>query len=238
MEIINEEKKEFLRNGLFEQSTVHFVHVKILDIEKQGNRMRKVIEDTSWLNNLDAVEKISYSARAEATIREICSYIREQKNSSEVTKNFGEYLVSLGALEILEIKYQHKTMPVSELIGMKSKGNPGFDFFSQTIGSFLVVFGEAKYSLKDTTYKKALKQVNDFMEEKKDEMSLIHLQNFFDKIAVNKIQMQGNEKAVAVAFSINIKDKDKLFEKILKTEEFVELAKYPEIYLIGVEVSD
>lgn len=213
---------------------VHVMHVKICDIDRRAKEMIDTILNTSWINKLSVVDQISYSARAERTINKLVNDIF-MKVSSPVSTEFGEYMISMSAQDALKESACHKVVPLAEMFKERMSGNSGFDFHTETPTSYLA-FGEAKYSGRSTPYEKALVQISDFITLKKDEAELIDLKHFCSKKAVDRVTI--GEKAFIAAFSLNVKNIDKLFARILAIDEVAKLLIYPELYLIGVEVCD
>ena len=214
--------------------TVHILHAKINNVEERTREMIDTISSTSWINQLSVVDQASYAARAERTIEKLVNEIF-MKVSSSVSTEFGEYMVSMTAQDVLEEHASHTAIPLAELFKEKLSGNPGFDFHTETPTSF-IAFGEAKYSGRTTPYEKALVQIKDFIVLKKDIAELADLKRFCSEQAANNVL--NDQKAFVAAFSLNVKKPSAMFSKILAGSEIIPLFEYPELYLIGVEVSD
>ena len=155
------------------------------------------------------------------------------KVNNTVTEEFGEYLVSISAKDILITKLDHKNIPLAELWKEKISGNPGFDFHTES-PSYLITFGEAKYSSSINPHTHALSQIVDFINEKKDEADLIHLRNFASCKAVENAMNQ--KKAFVAAFSLNGTQFERIFNTVLTSSRIEPLLEYPELYIIGVEI--
>lgn len=194
--------------------------------------MIKIVSDDSWINRLGAVEKVSYEARAERTITKIVDEIL-LKVDSKVNEEFGEFMISSSAQTVLEETYSHKKVPLAELLKEKITGNPGFDFHSES-ETELIAFGEAKYSGIRNTASIAMNQISRFILLKKDLAELVDLKNFTTEKAINNAL--AGEKAYVAAFSINARKPKLIFENAIKSDAIKPLLKYPELYLIGIEL--
>lgn len=213
---------------------VSTLHVKISDVSERAKEMIDIISNTSWINQLEVADQVSYTARAERTIKKLANEIFT-KVSSPMSTQFGEYMVSMTAQDALEENAEHIKLPLAELFKEKVLGNPGFDFHTETATTYLA-FGEAKYSGRKTPYERAIIQINSFVQLRKDQAELTDLQRFCSKQAIDNAL--NGMKAYVAAFSINVKNVNRTFSKLLVSEEISPLLEYPELYLIGVEVSD
>lgn len=233
MKLINLEKVNLADYNKTSDCEVYIIHVKIDDIRKRANEITNTIRDESWIENLTPDLKMAYEARARRTINMIINNILV-KVKDIVTEDFGEYLISMSAKDALREYKNHKDIPLAELLGKKLAGNSGFDFHSVTHNN-IISFGEAKYSEHKTPHQKALSQICDFIEEKKDNADILHLRNFVPQESIRKLE--AGEKAFVAAFSINAKRTKRIFDNILKhSEYFNNLLAYKELYLIGIEV--
>lgn len=211
---------------------VRCIHVKIKNIKSRANDMIVNISDTSWINNLGVIEKISYQARSEKTINKLVNNIFN-KVDNIITAEFGEYLVSISAHDALIEFNNHVDVPLSELWKEKISGNPGFDFHTESENSF-IVFGEAKYSSRGNPHMAAITQILKFIDEKKDLMELVDLKNFVSRIALENAEK--NKRSYAAAFSINGECYKRIFDEPLIFEKIEKLLSFPELYIIGVEI--
>lgn len=212
---------------------VYILHVKIDDIRKRADEITSTLRNDSWIESLTPDLKLAYDARARRTINTIINNILV-KVKDVVTKDFGEYLVSMSAKDALREYKGHDDIPLAELLGKKLSGNSGFDFHSVTENR-VISFGEAKYSGSINPYNDALSQICEFIEDKKDLADILHLRNFVSQDSIKKLE--DGEKAFVAAFSINSKRTKRIFDNILKrSAHFNNLLAYKELYLIGVEV--
>lgn len=220
---------------LFDSSCkIYKIHVIIDNVEERAKEMVNIISSTSWITKLSSVEAASYSARAKRTIEKLVNEIFE-KVSTQISTDFGEYMISMTAQDVLENSFSHRKVPLAELFKEKVSGNPGFDFHTESPSS-IIAFGEAKYSGTENPYTKALTQIAGFIDMGKDIMELVDLKNFVSGAAIQAAIV--NNKAFVAAFSLNAKNPDFIFKNILCSKDILPLLKYPELYLIGVEIHD
>lgn len=213
-------------------SVVYSIIIKIKDVEGRAKKMFDTISNTSWLNELKPVEKATFKARSQRSITKMCNLIINRAEN-EVTKEFGEFMISESAQTILQDNLGHIKVPLAELLKEKISGNPGFDFHTES-SSKLISFGEAKYSAKIDPHQKAITQIVDFIKLEKDTAELAIIQNFVSKDAIDK-SLTG-QKAYVVAFSINSKDPKLIISKALSSNAIESLLTFPELFVIGVQV--
>ena len=122
------------------------------------------IQDTSWMSNLTNENfKIQYLHRAKPTLEKIVQEIltplfSEENKEAKITKEAGEYVISMTAQNVLCQEYKHNIIPIAELWKEKETGNPGFDFHSESTDA-LIFFGEAKYRSRGSGYRDAFSQL-------------------------------------------------------------------------------
>lgn len=211
---------------------IYNARVKVSDVNKHAKEMIKTIRDTSWLNSLDIVSKVSFEACAKPTIAKLANGILS-KVKDKVTEEFGEYLVSSSALQVLKEHWSHEPLPLAELLKEKISGNPGFDFHTESHTGY-IAFGEAKYSGTTSPYTDALSQINDFIDKQKDVMEFVTIKNFVSEDAMQRA-LDG-EKAYIAAFSINAVNPARIMENATLSAHTKKLTCHKEIYLVGVEV--
>lgn len=232
MEILECKKLLNSEYGINSKCEIYAIHVKIDDVENRAIEMINIISSTSWISKLSAIAQRCYSARAERTIQKMV-YEIFNKVSTPMSAEFGEYMVSISAQDVLEERLNHKKIPLAELFKEKVSGNPGFDFHTETPNDVLA-FGEAKYSGTETPYRKALNQIVGFIKKRKDEMELVDLEKFANSKTIDNVT--NGTKAYSAAFSLNVKASDKTLKSILKSKNIKPLLEFLELYLIGVEV--
>lgn len=213
---------------------VHSILINIDNIKDRASEMISTIQDTCWLQELNPVAQLSYEARAERTIDKLVNKILT-KVEDEITEEFGEFMISASAQDVLVSEFNHIKVPLAELIKEKISGNPGFDFHTET-NQNLIAFGEAKFSGNINPYRNALEQIRSFIDLKKHDAELIDLQNFVSKEAISNHFDKKN--AYIAAFSINSDSPEKIIENVLNSTYLDDILDQEEIYLIGVTVND
>ncbi|MDE6242088.1 MAG: hypothetical protein K2M08_06695 [Anaeroplasmataceae bacterium] len=146
---------------------VQFIRIDPEDICVTLSKIIQVLMDKSWLKNFDEeYEKSAFTFRADKTIKDIKDKFDKCENDN-VTSDAGEYVVSELARETLVNQLKYLDIPLAELLGKKTSGNPGFDFHSANEITDTIIFGEAKYDSSKSAYSAALSQIKDFIMEKK-----------------------------------------------------------------------
>ncbi len=220
----------------YESTATGMIYSLALDISDLATRvqeMHKVITDTSWLDPLDIIDKATYAARSQPTIDMVVNDILN-KVESEISTDFGEYMVSDSAQTALSEHLKHFRLPLAELIKEKISGNPGFDFHTESPAA-LVAFGEAKFSGVQNAHGRALSQICDFIVAKKDIQELSDLRHFVSEAAIQKAV--AGTKSFCAAFSIVSDDVVNIMDNALNSSYMKSLLCYEAVYLIGVKVS-
>ncbi|MBP6888788.1 MAG: hypothetical protein KBC21_03730 [Candidatus Pacebacteria bacterium] len=233
IEIISSEKVDMAKYGHISTCHVHCVHAKVTNLHERAKEMVRTISDTSWISKLDTVGKVTFEATSERTIKKLVEDIIS-KVSDEPTREFGEYMISLGALDLLESGHQHTKVPLAELLKDKIIGNPGFDFHTESTKNN-IIFGEAKYSGTITPRADALDQIAKFIQLKKDSADLNVLQHFVTPVAVSNFT-EKNKRGYVAAFSLNSPDVTLIFKNALESKVVTELIDHEELYLIAIEI--
>lgn len=207
------------------------LHVVITDFTGYVQCMIDRAIDDSWMANLDDFDKMSYQACAEKTVKLLVEDIF--KKATALNDDVGEYIVSMSAQEALHDAKNHSILPLAEIIKERLKGNGGFDF--HTVSSTdLLCFGEAKFSLNDTPRAKAMKQIKDFINEKKDIAEAGALKPLVSENArKNFVQ---NKKGYTAAFYMNAKDVKTIMKNALESTPMKTIGQYPEFYIIAIQV--
>lgn len=210
------------------------VLVEVTDVASIATSMHDRITETSWMNNLDAIDRLTFAATSAKTIEKLVECISNRK-TDPLSEDFGEYLITDVALEALHSQYKHKKIPIAELLKEKVTGNPGFDFHTETPAN-VIAYGESKYSGGSTRYADALKQISDFIEDKKDDVDLRLLKSFVsDEAATNHLS---GKKSYSAAFSINAKDPNLIMDNVASSDHVKSLLGCENLFLIGVIVND
>lgn len=210
---------------------INCLHIKIKDFKPLVKEFETYISDTSWINKLDEISKITFLATSKKTIDKIVNEIIA-KITTNVNADIGEFIVSYSAQLALEMEYSHTRIPLAELLKEKISGNPGFDYHTISSNNYLV-FGEAKFSLDGTPRADALEQIERFINDR-DNAELLWLQPFLDSIT--KTNIINGEKGYAAAFSHNNKNILNTFNNAIASDPIKEIIKHKELYLIAVEL--
>lgn len=213
---------------------VQFLRIDPEDISIALSEILKAIMDLSWLKNFDAeaVAK-SYEHRAQKTIADIKEKF-DKCDGGKLTKDAGEYVVSELARETLVSELGYLDIPLAELLGKKTSGNPGFDFLSQNNTTDTVIFGEAKYVSAHSAYSRAVEQIREFVDDKKDVEDIADLRDFCTPNAL--IRASNGHKGFAAAFSAKSTSSDRIINAITASADFQILLKYEEIILVAVNL--
>lgn len=223
---------DYIEKQTYPNCDINCIHIQIKDLNKTVSEMSAEIADTSWINNLDEFDKLIFNATAKRTIDKVVNDILS-KVSNGLNDEIGEYLISYSAQNVLVSHYNHTKIPLAELLKEKVLGNPGFDFHTISEKRFLI-FGEAKFSLKDTPRAIALNQIGDFISLEKDYAELNSLRAFIDDETHSNIV--AGKKGYAAAFSFNANNIDTIFKNALGSEIIREIAKHNELFIIAIEV--
>ncbi len=209
------------------------VLVEVTDIAKIATDMHDRITETSWLNDLDVIDQTTFRATSAKTIEKLVECIANRQ-SNPLSEDFGEYLITDVALEALHSQYQHTKVPLAELLKEKISGNPGFDFHTETPAN-MIAYGESKYSGSSTRYSDALRQISEFIRDKKDDIDLRLLNSFVSSVAISN-HIAG-KKSYSAAFSINAKNPELIMDNVAASDSVMNLLACENLFLIGVVVN-
>lgn len=211
-----------------------FIRLDPEDLQTSLENLLNNLMDFSWLSRFDEEFMInSFKTRAEQTIKDIEKKILNSSND-KITKEVGEYLVSEFARESLVSHLKYLDIPLSELIGMKISGNPGFDFHSQNNATDIIIFGEAKYSSSKNAYGLAMDQISRFIDDKKDIMQIIDLKPFCSETALQNASI--GLKGFAVAFAAKNTSSFRIIDGIIKHREYSKLSDHEEVIYVAVNI--
>lgn len=218
----------------FSKTKVQFIRVDPEDLTDTLSELLFGLMNLSWLSNFDKeYNRISIKSRAEKTIEDIKDKFATCIEN-RITAEAGEYVVSELARKTIVDKLDYLDIPLSELLGKKISGNPGFDFHSQNKLTDTVIFGEAKYVANTTAYSSALPQIQSFIENKKDVEDIADLNPFCTDKALQRV-IQG-KKGFSAAFSAKSTSSDLIIRNIIKRDDFKFLLNYEEIILVAVNL--
>ncbi len=212
---------------------VNFFVIDIKDLKAALKNTYEKLSDSSWINQFeDEALKLAYRTRLERTINVL---EEEFKKDSALTKSTGEYLVSITSKEIIVDKMSYTDIPLGEIVGSKSTGNGGFDYFSENKDEHYIIFGEAKYKTNKSAYSSALNQIIDFINENKDMSDYITIRDFIDKESGDNLV--SGVKGYSAGFTF-IGKNESLLENIFNDDKYKSLLNYEEIILIGVTINE
>ena len=215
-------------------ATVQFIRIDPEDISLTLSEVIKAIMDLSWLKNFDAEAVAeSYKHRAQKTIDDIKAKF-DKCDDGNLTKEAGEYIVSELARESLVSELGYMNIPLAELLGKKTSSNPGFDFHSQNTATETVIFGEAKYQSAQSAYSRAVEQLREFVDDKKDIDDIADLRDFCTNNAL--VRASAGMKGFAAAFSAKSTSSDRLIASITADADFQALLKHEEVILLAVNL--
>lgn len=213
------------------------IHVQINDTQDRISAMIRTLRDTSWISRIPKVSKRrAYEARAVNTINILVNDILSLA-SSNVTKEAGEYIISMTAQDILELESQHAKLPLAELWKEQKTGNPGFDFHTESI-SQLLFFGEAKYKTEGSPYNTAITAISKFAKPDLQK----HIQELCDLEEVGASEdsvtsVLENKIGVVAAFALNAQNIDLIFDNAINLDITKDLLNNSaELFLIGIEI--
>lgn len=216
------------------KALVQFIRIDPEDISITLSEIFKVIADLSWLKNFDNdFIAQSFEQRAQITIADIKKKF-DECDEGKLTKDAGEYIVSELARETIVSHLGYLDIPLAELLGKKISGNPGFDFHSQSHQTNTVIFGEAKYTSANSAYSRAIEQIKEFIDDKKDVADIADLRDFCSPNALARVTK--GEKGFAAAFSAKKTSSKNIISSITQRNDFKELLKYDEIILVAVNL--
>lgn len=213
---------------------ITFIRINPEDKKETIKKILEQISDISWIKKLIPEELVdSVNARVNPTVELLNKKLTEE-DEGVITSKTGEYFVSEIARETIINELKYKDIPLSELWKEKVSSNPGFDYHSENNDS-IIIFGEAKYVSKQNAYGKALKQVVDFIKNKKDVKEFVDLKKFVSDEAIKNANL--GRKGYAIGFSSYSTSTEDLINNIKKSEYFNVLIKYEEIVIVAVDIN-
>lgn len=238
MQIVACQQVDLIQYGYDMHPCVWQLHVCIdhADFVTEGQALIAQIQDKIWLNKFDIIDQTSFLATIEPTIGELAQKITKESVEStldDIKKDFAEYLVSINAQQAL-VYIGHKTIPLAELWKERKKGNPGFDFHTISPNT-LFVFGEAKYAANNTSNSRSIKQIADFIINKKHTIELKALR-YITKNEDAARKVLNEQIGIAAAFSVKQASVQNMINNAIYHPRFKELLNRPEIYIIAVEI--
>lgn len=210
-----------------------FVRIDPEDLSISVLEILQDLANLSWLNTFDQ-ESIKNSFRSRAT--KTCNYIKEKlvdaDTNTPLIDEAGEYIVSCLAKKALVSVYEHKDIPLTELLGRKISNNPGFDFYTEKVG--ILTTGEAKYVKGVNAYNSSLSQINEFISNNKHIDDIALLLFFVPDESLDN--MNNGNFSIGAAFSATSIATDTLIENILDNHAFQKAIQAHTVFLLAVNM--
>lgn len=215
----------------YHNDNIYLSYIEIDDINSHAEQLVTDIQNTSWISKLDPIPQASYTVTAHNSIQKLVQIFKSVDN--KVTKDFGEFLVSMSSGYCLRDKESHQVLPLSEIWKSKLSNNDGFDFHTITPDDY-ISFGEAKYVTTGNSYTTSAEQAFRFFGESKDQADAVHLMHLCSPSSVEKLIKK--ERCCIVAFSLNSEDYKTILHNSLENKDIISLSKEcHELFIIGVK---
>ena len=214
---------------------IHFLRIRINQdyIALTLREVLNCLSELSWIRNFDEdYMKRSYEKRATDTINYIKANIINGAED-KVTKDSGEYVVSVLSKKSIVDKLDYLDIPLADLIKEKVVGNPGFDFYSENKNN-IILFGEAKYLAKKNAYDSAMGQIERFITEGKDINDIASINSFCSKEALSNAA--NGERGFIAAFSSTEIKTETLIKHIQKQDSYTNLSSHKELIFVAVTI--
>lgn len=213
---------------------ITFIRINPEDKKDTIKKILEQISNLSWIDKLMPDElKNSMKARVDPTVDFLDKQL-SNNNEDEITSKTGEYFVSEIARETIINELEYSDIPLAELRKEKVSGNPGFDYHSENKNN-IIIFGEAKYVASQNAYGRALKQVVEFIDAKKDLKELTELTSFVSNEAITNANLE--RKGYAIGFSSYSTSSKDLISNIRKSKDFKKIIRYEEIVIVAVDIN-
>lgn len=219
---------------------IFICHAQIADLEKVAFELSSNVMDQNWIQELDLRAKRAYEATAIRTAQKLVEVFKTITTAeNNITSEFGELMVSMGASKALEIVFQHRCIPLAELWKPNLSQNEGFDFHTVCPSSY-INFGEAKFSSTASPYggnsgdsSGAGGQADGFIGASKHLMDGVHLGQLAGESAA--LNLDNDQYGVVLAFSINASNPLLVLKNALEQSLTYENLKGAQnIYIVGV----
>lgn len=210
-----------------------FIRIEPEDLSITIREIINSLSDMSWISQFDQqYVRLSFEDRAKNTAKYLANKINSD-DENQLTKDTGEYVVSELARQAIVSELKYMDIPLAELFKEQVSGNPGFDFYSANLDK-VIIFGEAKYKSNENAYGRAMKQVDNFINNRQDISDLIDIRAFFEEESLNKVA--SGEKGYAVAFAAKSITSDSLIKNIIRNKYYKNLALHKEVIYLAVNV--
>lgn len=214
------------------EPNVRLIRVQPNNLNTTLGDILNTLSSMCWISQMSDVLKQAYHVRAQATIDKLNDDFTNG-TVSEIISNTGEYIVSELTRSSIVNELNYMDIPLGELFKQKATGNPGFDIFTVNTNE-QILFGEAKYVANSNAYNNAIKQINRFITEKRDQTDLPDLVQFNIANAINNAS-NGDRGFIAGFSSTTISDAN-LEQNIKDNAAYKALPKDKEIICVAVDV--
>lgn len=214
------------------EPNVRLIRVQPNNLNTTLGDILNTLSSMCWISQMSDVLKQAYHVRAQATIDKLNDDFTNG-TVSEIISNTGEYIVSELTRSSIVNELNYMDIPLGELFKQKATGNPGFDIFTVNTNE-QILFGEAKYVANSNAYNNAIKQINRFITEKRDQTDLPDLVQFNIANAISNAS-NGDRGFIAGFSSTTISDVN-LEQNIKDNAAYKALPKDKEIICVAVDV--
>lgn len=214
------------------EPNVRLIRVQPNNLNTTLGDILNTLSSMCWISQMSDVLKQAYHVRAQATIDKLNDDFTNG-TVSEIISNTGEYIVSELTRSSIVNELNYMDIPLGELFKQKATGNPGFDIFTVNTNE-QILFGEAKYVANSNAYNNAIKQINRFITEKRDQTDLPDLVQFNIANAISNAS-NGDRGLIAGFSSTTISDAN-LEQNIKDNAAYKALPKDKEIICVAVDV--
>jgi hypothetical protein len=214
------------------EPNVRLIRVQPNNLNTTLGDILNTLSSMCWISQMSDVLKQAYHVRAQATIDKLNDDFTNG-TVSEIISNTGEYIVSELTRSSIVNELNYMDIPFGELFKQKATGNPGFDIFTVNTNE-QILFGEAKYVANSNAYNNAIKQINRFITEKRDQTDLPDLVQFNIANAISNAS-NGDRGFIAGFSSTTISDAN-LEQNIKDNAAYKALPKDKEIICVAVDV--
>lgn len=232
MKILSSYKIDLVQYGL--TGYAYFIRVSPENFEVTLKEILVELSNFSWLAKINkGYLKAAMEHRANSTCKYLKTVFYDNQNTPLLT-NTGEYIVSSLSKRSIVSELNHLDIPLAELLGRKKVGNPGFDFFTEDLDENQISCGEAKFQNGKNAYNSSMKQIRNFIVDKKHCDDIPLLQALASEKALYK--MSSDKIGVSAGFSsTNIRDDD-LIKDIISNKYFRELVERYKVILVAVNM--
>ena len=221
--------------GQTDRPNIIFIRLKSINMVVTLREIYTSIASLCWISNLPNLSigiETSLRVRADGTINALGDIFRANPNSA-ISGNIGEYVISEMARSTLVNEMGYLDIPLGEIIKQQITGNSGFDFYSMNDNQ-VILFGEAKFVAGRNAYGNAMSQIDDFINEKRDESDLYDLQPFCPPPAIDDV-VRGRKGFVA-AFSATNTPSSTIIHGIQQNRHFANISGYDELICVAITI--